>query len=151
MSDAGPKSWQKTPPVHRQYATERFVEIVIRGVSSPEDPKTIELLSRRVGMTRSPFAILCKTLGIAPQDARDFTRLLRAFVLTRGTIEHPHDVFSISEPKTVKMLFQRAGLAYPVTLSPVEFLDRQGLVRDPRILAELRKFVQSLLESQQHV
>ena len=150
MSETGLGSWQHTSQGSRQYATERFVEIVSRSVSSPEDPKTIGKLARLGGTTRSPFATLCKSLGIVPHDARDFTRLFRAFVLTGGTVDEPHNIFSISEPKTVEMLFQRAGLRYPVTLSPSEFLDRQRLVRDPRILAELRKFAQALLESQPH-
>jgi hypothetical protein len=131
---------------HRRYATERFIEIVWRGVQSDEDPRTLGLWAQISGTTRSPLSTLCRTLGLTPRSARDFTRLFRAIVRTSGNLTELHDMFDISEPTTLEELFTRAGLEYSVTLSPLEFLDRQRLVRNEHVLAALKRVVQVPLE-----
>jgi len=127
---------------HRRYATERFVEIVRRSVQSPEDPRTLRLWAHISGTSRSPLSTLCKTLGISPRGARDFTRLFRALVMARGNPNELFEVLNISEPTTLDELFARAGLETSTTLTPLEFLERQCLVRNEHVLSALKRELQ---------
>jgi hypothetical protein len=127
---------------HRRYTTERFVDAVWRGVTCPEDPTTIGLWAHHVGTTRSPLSTLCRLLGIPARDARNFTRLFRAFVMIGGKPNELHDVLNVNEPKTLEGLFARAGLEYPSTLTPFEFLDHQRLVRNEHVLDALKRLLQ---------
>jgi len=136
------------PPVPqppRQYAVERFVDIVWRAVGSAEDPNTLELLAILGGTSRSPLKTLCKTLGIAPRDARDFARLFRVFVITSGDTNDFHNLLQIAEPHTMRKFFSRAGLDYPAMLSPLEFLERQRLVRNEQVVKALKSLVEKQL------
>lgn len=147
MSEAAAPHCTSSPNMApRRYATERFIETVWRGVQSPEDPKTIGLWARISGTTRSPLSTLCKTLDILPRSARDFTRLFRAFVMTGGNPTELHEVLDISEPTTLEELFTRAGLEYPITLTPAEFLDRQRLIRNEFVLTALKRVLQEPAE-----
>jgi hypothetical protein len=146
MPDAGPRTPNFPNGTHRRYATERFIEVVWRGVQSDQDPRTLDLWAHISGTTRSPLSKLCKAIGISPRSARDFTRLFRAFLRTRGDATELHDVFDISEPTTLHELFTRAGLEYSVNLTPLEFLDRQHLVRNEYVLIALKQGLQEPLE-----
>ena len=146
MFEGDPPTGGKVPrEAPRQYAVERFVEIVWRAVASPEDPNTLEMLAVLGGMSRSPLKTLCKTLGIPPRDARDFTRLFRVFVITSGDTNEFHNLLQIAEPNTMVKIFARAGLEYPEMLSPVEFLDRQCLVRNEQVVKALKVLLEKQL------
>jgi hypothetical protein len=132
---------------HKRYATERWVEVVCRVARSHEDPKTLEVWARLAGTSRSALTTLCRAAGIAPRPARDFTRLLRACIVTGGNPAELHDVLDIVERQTAVRLFQRAGLQSDVPLSPLDFLDRQRLVRNVHALDTLRHRVRQLIES----
>jgi hypothetical protein len=130
----------------RRYATERFVEIVWRGVQSAEDPRTIRLWAHVSGTSRSPLSTLCRMLGISPRGARDFTRLFRALVIAHG-IAHGHssalhDVLDEDESATLLELFDRAGVECSPTLTPLEFLERQQLVRNVDVVNALKLVLQ---------
>lgn len=124
---------------HRRYATERFVEIVWRGVHSAEDPRTIPLWAQISGTSRSPLSTLCKMLGVSPRGARDFTRLFRALVMAGGDAKELHEILNVSAPTTLDELFARAGLESSDTLTPLEFLERQRLVRNEHVLDALKR------------
>jgi AraC-like DNA-binding protein len=124
---------------HRRYATERFVEIVWRGVHSAEDPRTIPLWAQISGTSRSPLSTLCTMLGVSPRGARDFTRLFRALVMAGGDAKELHEILNVSAPTTLDELFARAGLEPSVTLTPLEFLERQRLVRNEHVLDALKR------------
>jgi hypothetical protein len=126
----------------RQYAVERFIDIVWRAVASREDPNTLDLLAVIGGTSRSPLKTLSKTLGILPRDARDFTRLFRVFAIAFGDTNEFHNLLNIAEPDTMAKLFRRAGLTYPTMLSPFEFLDRQRLVHNEHVLKALKELVE---------
>jgi hypothetical protein len=135
------------PSAHRRYATERWVEAVCRGARSLEDPKTLDIWARLAGTSRSALSTLCRALGIPPRGARDFTRLLRVFIVTGGDPAELHDVLDIAERQTAVRLFERAGLPYHARISPLDFLDRQHLVRNTHALDSLKHRVQQLIDS----
>jgi hypothetical protein len=128
--------------VHRRYASERLLEAIRRGANSPEDPKSLEMWARAAGTSRSALGTLCRAVGVSARDARDFTRLYRVFLLVDGNPAELHDVLDIAEPQTVARLFKRAGLPYPTTLSALEFLDHQQLLRNTHVLNALKSAVQ---------
>ena len=132
---------------YTRHATERWVDAVSRGVASAEDPKTLGRWASEVGISRSALITVCKGIGISPRDSRDFMRLLRTFVLTGGKVSERYDVLDIAEPETASKLFQRAGLPHAVAMSPLEFLDRQCLVRNQHALHTLKSFIPQLSES----
>jgi hypothetical protein len=132
----------------RLYAVERFVEIVWRGVTCLEDPKTLDLLAVVGGTSRSPLKTLCNTLGIQPRNARDFTRLFRVSVVTTGDHNDLHNLLQIAEQGTMAKLFARAGLEYPTMPPPLEFLERQCLVRNQHVVNALTRLVLERLDAQ---
>lgn len=105
---------------------ERWALLVLNAVYAEHDPRTLSIWARSVGVSRSVLGEYCRLVHVAPRDARDFTRLLRA-VHRCGETWQPETVLDLADARTLKKLLARAGYLEPIPLtpSPQEFLDRQ--------------------------
>jgi hypothetical protein len=77
-------------------------------------------------------------------------RLLRALYLTGGRTQELLDVLDINDPRTVRRLFDRAGLPRGKSdsvLLPEAFVVQQRLVTDPKALAALLHLLPSHRDS----
>jgi hypothetical protein len=82
--------------------------------------------ARVVGVSRSVLSECCRLVHVAPQEARDFTRLLRAICHSSEQWQ-PETVLDLADVRTLRKLLSRAGLSGPVGRTPTmpQFLEHQ--------------------------
>ena len=66
---------------------------------------------------RDGFALL----GIQPQDAKWFMRIVRALTKERGRTEHLESALTLGDTRTLRTQMQRAGLQMKGASEPVTF------------------------------
>ena len=128
------------------HAAARWAHAVVRIVDSRYDPKTVNAWGRGIGASSGAIRNWCSTAGIKPRRSLLFGRFLRVIALGDGgrrkmKIENLLDVV---DRRTLAGILRTAGFPDPCTFPHdcVEFIDRQELVRDPDVLAELKRALQ---------
>lgn len=114
-------------------AAERWACLVLRGCECEYDLKTIRQWASVAGISYSALTESCRLVGIRPYDARDFLRMLRALAHAGGRVENLEHGLDVNDHRTLKTLFDRAGLPLDGatgTVSLRAFIDRQQFV-DP--------------------
>jgi CheY-like chemotaxis protein len=91
-------------------AAERWVAIVLRACDAPEDPATIQRWAVSVGVSYTTLTETCRIVGIQPQAARDFTRVLRALTHSRGRVGELEWALDVRDERTLRTLRKRAGV-----------------------------------------
>jgi DNA-binding response OmpR family regulator len=105
---------------------ERWAHFVLGAIDAENDPKTVTRWARVVGVSRSVLSECCRLVHVAPQEARDFTRLLRA-ISHSGEQWQPETVLDLADVRTLRKLLSRAGLSGPIGRTPTmpQFLEHQ--------------------------
>jgi FixJ family two-component response regulator len=110
-------------------SAERWAFFVLRGCVSENDPTTLLIWARCACVSLSSLVESCYLLGIKPQDARDFTRVLRALVRSSRSDRDPETLLDVSDRRTLKKLLDRTGLPNGLGgISVDEFFTGQRLV-----------------------
>ncbi len=91
-------------------AAERWAMHVLKGCESLGDLKTLRQWALSVGVSYTSLRESCRLVGIRPHDARDFTRVLRAVMHSRGQRCAPEVLLDVSDSRTLTTLLERAGL-----------------------------------------
>ena len=133
-------------PGTKSYAAERWARAVLAGVDASTDPKTLAAWAERAARSVSSLATSCRVASVSPRRSLELMRLLRALYLTVGTTQELVDVLDITDPRTVRRLFDRAGLPHGKSSSvllPEVFVVQQRLVTDPKAVAALLSLLQS--------
>ena len=107
---------------------ERWAILVLKVLSSPTDPKTMADWAKAASVSRSVICEYCRLVHVAPHDARDFMRIVRAIDLS-GPRWQPEAVMDVADARTLNKLLHRAGLsdfASRPTLD--EFFERQSWI-----------------------
>src|SRR5687768_4361149 len=110
---------------------ERLAFMIVRGIFSNEDVRTVEIWSRAVGLSSGSLRELCAVVGIPPRDARDLTRLLRAISFASSVGCRWHAALNVADRRTLERLSARAGLPLNGTgtvPTVVEFVRSQRFV-----------------------
>jgi DNA-binding response OmpR family regulator len=127
-------------------AAERWAVNVLKACASHADIRTLDDWAACVGLSHSSLCESCRLLRIRPHDARDLARVLRALIASGGRSDLGV-LLDVSDVRTLKNLFNRAGLNYGSDAGavPVEqFLRCQHFVKtDNEGLSELRKLLAS--------
>jgi FixJ family two-component response regulator len=89
---------------------ERWVSYVLKACTSEGDLKTLGDWARYVGVSCTTLSEGCRLVGIRPQDARNFMRVLRVILLAPRHGCPPDILLDISDRRTLKSLLRRAGL-----------------------------------------
>jgi DNA-binding response OmpR family regulator len=133
VRSAGRPGWRliaedRGPTSHS--AAERWAKLVVRACSADHDLKTLRDWGAFVGVGYSSLAEACRLVGIQPHQARDFVRILRALVASRGRVKHLELSLNINDGRTLKALLRRSGLDEPVNELPsvVDFVQRQHFI-----------------------
>jgi FixJ family two-component response regulator len=134
MVDLEPRSNQ-SERVHAELAvvTARWARMVLGACDSPDDPRTVPLWGHVIGASAGTIEATCRLCEVKAHDARDLGRVLRALSRSRyGTIPcRCH--FNIADDRTLRHLFERAGLRWDATTVPLRtFLLRQQFVEVSR-------------------
>jgi hypothetical protein len=112
-------------------AAERWACLVLRSCVAEHDLKTIRDWASVAGVSYSALTESCRLVGIRPHDARDFLRMLRALSHASGRIDNLEHGLDVNDHRTLKTLFERAGLPLgraTGTISLDEFIGRQQFV-----------------------
>ena len=122
------------------YSARRWVELVVRGVYLTDDPKTVRLWCRAVGVARGTLQKRCDAVGVTPKNSLDFVRLLRVMIQHTGQPWDLQSWLDIADDRTVGALLQRAGLGTDRPLVPdlERFLSHQQLIHSSDLIARLR-------------
>lgn len=105
---------------------ERWASLVLRTLDAKDDPKTVDIWAKAVGVSRSVLSECCRLIHVATHDARDFARVMRA-ICRCGDHWQPEAVLNLADSRTLKKLLAGAGLEQRASRTPTmpEFLDRQ--------------------------
>lgn len=112
-------------------AAERWALNVMKACESQTDVRTLEDWAACAGLSYSSLCESCRLLRIRPHDARDLARVLRAVMRSARQACPLEVLLDVSDRRTLKSLFGRAGLTYPSEndrVSVDEFLARQRFV-----------------------
>jgi CheY-like chemotaxis protein len=105
---------------------ERWAHFVLGTIDAEGDPKTVPLWARALGVSRSVLSECCRLVHVLPQNARDFTRLLRA-ICHSGERWEPETVLDVADARTLRKVLAQAGFSRHVAHTPTipQFLDQQ--------------------------
>jgi hypothetical protein len=140
----------RSSPGETSYAAERWARAVVAGVDASTDPKTLTAWAERAARSVSSLATSCRVASVSPRRSLELMRLLRALYLTAGRTHELLDVLDIADPRTVRRLFDRAGLPHgksDCVLPPKTFVMQQRLVTDPKAVAALLRLLPSHRDS----
>ena len=116
-------------------AAERWAHYVIKGSYSTIDLKTVEQWAAWLRVSGTSLRESCRLVGVAPHDARDLMRMLRAIKLACLHECVPAPFLDISDGRTLEILIQRSGFesVRARSLSVSDFLQRQRFVSSDSI------------------
>jgi CheY-like chemotaxis protein len=87
-------------------------------------------------------------VGVDPLDARDFMRILRALVWTRGRVEHVEGQLALGDQRTTDPMIVRAGLSTDRPADPITFeaflTGQRFIPPDHPLLDEIRALAATL-------
>jgi hypothetical protein len=125
-------------PTLTAHAAERWANVVTAVVASPFDPRNLDGWARAARAGRGTLRSWCRAAGLSAKASLDFARLLRAVVRSQGQPWDPHNILDVVDPRTMRRLVERGGLAMvpPGSAPPTarEFLERQRLILEPEAL-----------------
>lgn len=91
-------------------AAQRWAEMVGRALSAKQDPRTVQDWARISGQSRASLESRCRALAISPKESLDFTRMLRAVLLSARLGLHL-DALLDGDPRTIERLKRDAGVS----------------------------------------
>ena len=130
----------------RAHAAERWARAVIRIIRSDSDPKTLAGWGRTLGASRGALRAWCRAAHVQPRRALDFTRVLRAVVISQGKTFDLTNLLDVVDDRTLIRLLKRGGVLelkdQKSPPSPTEFISNQIFVQeDLAISAVLRLLI----------
>lgn len=131
-----------------RHAAERWAKVVLRLSRSRRDPRTLGDWAAMVNISASTIRTWCYLAGVTPRHSLAIARVLRAVALAQEFGCSPQDLLDIRDPRTLKRLLSKAGLAESIdrctlldvceyqtfvkTVGPIEELKRLVLITYPR-------------------
>lgn len=127
------------------HATARWAKAVAGIIHSPTDPRTLSRWGLCIAASPGAIRNWCYTAGLGPRQSLLLGRMLRAFLLSKGTNLPLPDLLDVVDRRTVLKMLRVAGLpserALPADVT--SFLHTQSLIQDPRALGEIERALQS--------
>jgi len=132
-------------PATPHSSAERWASIVLKACDAESDPKTLNEWAHVAGLSYTSLRELCRMLDIRAHDARDLARMLRAVVKGRQYHCSPKVFLDVGDERTIRLLFQRAGLVFfQPDMSLDDFLRRQQFVEFEHQALQLLRTMLSL-------
>jgi len=89
----------------------RLATLIVRMCQSLTDLRTLAQWSLFVGVSYSSLCEYSRLAEVQPQNARDFGRVLRAIVRSRGTSLRLSELLDVSDRRTLRSISERAGIS----------------------------------------
>jgi CheY-like chemotaxis protein len=124
-------------------AEEDWAELIISGVQSAEDPRTLQIWCRAAGVSRTVLEERHAQAGIKAYDGKCLVRLLWAIRTAQACDGRPIDVL-VGDARTAQHIL--GGFATTNAISLREVLDRQSFVTNPVAVAELARRFKRVFE-----
>lgn len=128
------------------HASERWAAIVVAGVGSPSDPKTLTAWGRAVGVSAGAIKNWCRTAGIPVRESLQFARVLRAVARQQHDVP-ASELLDVVDLRTLRKLL---ALGTPARVSRCElprdveeFLSTQRWIPHARALEEVRRLLRT--------
>lgn len=120
---------------------------ILKACASRADLPTLGRWGTFIGVGYTSLREAFRRIGIEPHDARDFMRILRAFVHSTGRANSVEGQLALGDPRTTRAMMERADLA-PQSSGSVSldhFLEHQHFIpADHVLIVELRGLIASL-------
>jgi hypothetical protein len=129
------------------HAAVRWARAIVALTKARDDPRTLGVWAHQVGVSTSQLRSYCALAGLNTKRSLDFARLLRAFSRRRYSGWSLENLLDYSDPRTIRRLLMRAGLAdqyrsnTPDVLTPERFVTTQQLISDPTALNEVLRCI----------
>jgi ActR/RegA family two-component response regulator len=121
------------------HSLERWANLVVRAVGLPDDPKTLQLWGRSIGVSQGALRNWCHTAGLSARKSLLFARGLRAVIKHQETGYTPENLLNVVDRRTLtKLLLAAGGTPSNLPEAVGEFLDRQRLIDNHDALAQVR-------------
>jgi DNA-binding NarL/FixJ family response regulator len=117
-------------------AEESWAELVLRGLLSGDDPRTLEIWCRAAGVSRTVLEERHADAGIRAYDAKCLTRLLWAIKAAQACGARPIDMLK-ADPRTAGQLLGRFATTNAIPLRIA--LESQTFVTNPAAMAALAR------------
>jgi len=117
-------------------AAEHWAELVIRGVQSLDDPRTLQIWCRAAGVSRTVLEERHAHAGIKAYDGKCLVRLLWAIRTAQACGARPIDMLE-ADARTAAHILGRFATANTISLHAS--LELQSLVTDPAAVAEVAR------------
>jgi hypothetical protein len=132
-------------PHIQAHSIERWTGVVVRTISSPTDPRTLEQWGRAVGASAGTLRNWCRTAHLSARRSLLFARVLRAVARHQHSAERPEDLLDVVDQRTLaKILAASGGTADQLPRTIDEFLSRQQLIACPMGIEEVRRTITTL-------
>lgn len=139
----GGKPTDNTNRIEEAHAAARWARAVAPVINSPKDPRTVTDWSRIVFVSPGALRNWCHTAGVSARRSLVFGRLLRVACFIQAAGHRPEDLLDVVDRRTLVGLLKYAGLnpeqSFPI--GSAQFLQQQGLIRDPVHLCEIRRAI----------
>lgn len=120
-------------------AAARVVKIILAGILLSDDPRTLEMLARGVGMSRGALREQCHAVGEQPHNVLAFTRALRACMLAdQHELRDICEAMDLVDSRSRRKFIDQAGTAKGTG----EFLRHQRFVSNQHLLLAVRRAVE---------
>jgi hypothetical protein len=144
LGDVGGRPSRNAPL--SMHAAARLATAILRAIESPDDPKTLVLWGRSVGVSPTALTNSCRVANTPPKKALSFTRVLRAICRQEHEGVLPQDLLDVADLRTLAKLLAlgNAPRNRKRTLpgTPEEFLHSQRWIANPTVLATVRRMLE---------
>jgi hypothetical protein len=122
------------------HAASRLARVIVAVVEAESDPRTLFGWSRITYTAPGTLRNWCRTAGVSARRCLVFARLLRVIVASETGTHRPENLLDVADRRTITCLARYAGFRTfdDVPRGLQQYLDRQRLIRDDRILEETR-------------
>jgi two-component system chemotaxis response regulator CheY len=121
------------------HALARWTDVVVRGVRSPKDMRTLNDWGRAVAVSKGGIRNWCYTACLSPRRSLQFMRVLRAVIKQYGSTSSAEDLLDIVDRRTLaKLLTLAGGTSKELPTNVDHFLDRQQILQNTKAMASVR-------------
>lgn len=136
--------WPELPLCH---AAARWADAIVKAVDAPQDPRTLRLWGRSIGVSPGSLRNWCRMAGLSPKRSLSLARMIRAVTWGPVAARSPEHLLDVTDRRTLAQLMKlgdpKADGRRGVPRSVEEFFDRQQWITSPAALDELRRAMSS--------
>ena len=128
--------------VPASHAAARWADAMVRVVEAREDPRTLRLWGRHIGVSPGSLRNWCRMAGLSPKRSLSMARMIRA-VVWAPSADRPENLFDVTDRRTLAHLMRLGDTGAPspprLPRTLTELFSRQQWIANPVALEELKR------------